>query len=190
MSNISKNFRESIKKNRKRKYLITGILLCISIFLFFSLDIKSIDEAKKSVNDRGGEEIDVSMEILCHTLAKNDKANLVKLEKRILVPDDGILMKRKKFSMKKGETAFDLVKKATLQDDIHIEYVYDKIYRNYYVKGIGNLYEKDGGKESGWQYYVNKSYINYGASSYKLKDGDCISWIYTCNGGRDIEFEN
>ena len=33
---------------------------------------------------------------------------------------------------------------------------------------------------------VNGVFPNYGASSYKPKDGDKIEWVYTCNLGDDV----
>lgn len=47
-----------------------------------------------------------------------------------------------------------------------------------YVKGIGDLYEKQYGSGSGWMYKVNDSSPNIGAGSYKLKDGDHVLWYY------------
>ena len=55
-----------------------------------------------------------------------------------------------------------------------------------YIQSIDNLYEFDGGKDSGWMYSVNGVYPNYGCGSYKVKASDVIKWRYTCNLGRDI----
>lgn len=48
-----------------------------------------------------------------------------------------------------------------------------------YVRGIGGLKEFDYGGNSGWLYMVNGVKPNYGAYSYKLKDGDSVKWYYT-----------
>ena len=61
-----------------------------------------------------------------------------------------------------------------------------KFTTGYYVEGINQLYEFDCGKNSGWMYSVNGEFPNYGASSYKPKDGDKIEWKYTCNLGSDV----
>jgi hypothetical protein len=55
-------------------------------------------------------------------------------------------------------------------------------YGSYYVEGIGNLYEFDCGRQSGWVYTLNGASSNYGCSSYVLKDGEHIEWSYTCKG--------
>ena len=48
-----------------------------------------------------------------------------------------------------------------------------------YVRGIGGLKEFDYGGNSGWLYMVNSIKPSYGASSYKLNDGDTVKWYYT-----------
>ena len=55
-----------------------------------------------------------------------------------------------------------------------------------YIEGIGNLYEFDCGAESGWMYAVNGWFPNYGCSQYALQDGDTVTWVYTCDLGRDV----
>ncbi len=35
-------------------------------------------------------------------------------------------------------------------------------------------------------YQVNGEFPNYGCSKYKLKDGDRIAWVYTCDLGKDV----
>ena len=35
-------------------------------------------------------------------------------------------------------------------------------------------------------YKVNGWFPNYGCSSYYLKDGDVIEWVYTCDLGKDV----
>ena len=59
---------------------------------------------------------------------------------------------------------------------------YTAMYKSYYVKGIGHIYEKQAGDMSGWIYKVNGLSPNMGASSYKLSEGDTITWAYTCDG--------
>ena len=57
---------------------------------------------------------------------------------------------------------------------------------NTYIEGINNLYEFDGGSNSGWMYSVNGVYPNYGVGSYKVKSSDVIKFNYTCNLGADL----
>jgi hypothetical protein len=85
-----------------------------------------------------------------------------------------------------GESVFELLKRETRAHGIHMAFRNSVIYNSAYVEAIHNLYEFDGGSESGWMYSVNGWFPNYGASQYKLKDGDVIKWRYTRALGRDI----
>ena len=81
---------------------------------------------------------------------------------------------------------FDILKKICGEKNIQLSSKYTPLYKSYYVEGINQLYEFDCGKNSGWMYSVNGEFPNYGASSYKPKDGDKIEWKYTCNLGSDV----
>ena len=67
-----------------------------------------------------------------------------------------------------------------------MEASYTAMYESYYVEGINHLYEFDGGELSGWMYKVNGQFPNYGCSSYTVKAGDVIVWLYTCDLGKDV----
>ena len=59
-------------------------------------------------------------------------------------------------------------------------------YNSAYIEGIGNIYEFDCGELSGWLYKVNGNFPSYGCSRYKLKPGDKVEWVYTCDLGNDV----
>lgn len=185
---MDREFKRTIRNKKIRRFSIIAMIIAFAVFSLWKMEIRSVDDLKKWATGKGGE-ITAYIDINCSTLWENDKAKLVDKGKAHLIPKNGEILKLKKYSVKNGDTAFDLLKKATLEKEIHVDYKYTKAYDSYYVKGINNLYEFDGGKLSGWQYYVNGKYVNYGASSYELKDGDKIYWVYTCNNGKDIKFE-
>ena len=85
---------------------------------------------------------------------------------------------------KKGDTVFDILVKVTRKKGIHMEYRGSG--SNTYIEGINNLYEFDGGSNSGWMYSVNGVYPNYGVGAYKVKSSDVIKFNYTCNLGADL----
>ena len=147
----------------------------------------SSSEAKtKPVADKTKEEkkARVSMTINCQSINENiDKFNKDKLQ---LLPKNGILYSQANLEIKEGETAFDLLLREMKAAGIHLDFEYNPIYKSHYVKGINNIYEFDCGELSGWTYRVNGQIPNYGASSYKLKDGDKLEWIYTTNISKDI----
>lgn len=49
---------------------------------------------------------------------------------------------------------------------------------DYYVSGIGGLYEKQHGSGSGWMYSVNGVTPMKAAINYTLKDSDSVVWYY------------
>ena len=90
-------------------------------------------------------------------------------------------------SFSQGETVYNVLSRTCKKARIQLEVSYSGGYGSYYVEGIGNLYEFDCGRQSGWIYTVNGKDPNYGCSSYQLKNGDHIEWSYTCKGlGSDV----
>lgn len=83
-----------------------------------------------------------------------------------------------------GDTVFDILKTACKLNEIQFEY--EGSGNSVYISGIDYLYEFDCGDLSGWEYSVNGEFPSVGCNAYKLKDGDEISWLYTCNLGADI----
>jgi hypothetical protein len=79
-------------------------------------------------------------------------------------------------TFKENDTVLDILKKATRDARIHMEYTGAGLTS--YVKGIDNIYEFDKGPESGWIYSVNGEEIQQSAGTYKPADGDIIIWTY------------
>ncbi|ACV62816.1 Ig domain protein group 2 domain protein [Desulfofarcimen acetoxidans DSM 771] len=73
-----------------------------------------------------------------------------------------------------------------------------------YLSGIGPVISEDGsrtvdklsefssGNKSGWMVTLNDWFINAGANTFMVKDGDIIEWCYTCDLGADLgaDFNN
>ena len=100
------------------------------------------------------------------------------------LPSNGIILQNMKVEFNEGDTVFDILVKVTLKKGIHMEYRGSG--SNTYIEGINNLYEFDGGSNSGWMYSVNGVYPNYGVGAYKVKSSDVIKFNYTCNLGADL----
>ena len=62
-------------------------------------------------------------------------------------------------------------------------------YGSVYIQGIHYLYEFSCGPLSGWMYRVDGEFPNFGCSKYRLKDGQVIEWVYTCDLGKDVGCE-
>ena len=123
--------------------------------------------------------------IRCDTILNN--MDDLDPEKAPYVPENGVILWKKKIEFTDGESVFDALKKACNKYGVQIEYSYTPMYESYYIEGLNHLYEFDCGPESGWMYKVNGWFPNYGCSSYKLKKDDEIVWCYTCKGlGADV----
>ena len=103
-----------------------------------------------------------------------------------MVPSDGVVLSTRTAVFLPGESVFDVLKRTTYGAKVHIDFSEVPAYGGAYIKGIGNIYELDCGQLSGWMYKVNGAFPNYGCSSYQLRQGDVVEFLYTCDLGRDI----
>lgn len=79
--------------------------------------------------------------------------------------------------VEEGQSVFDALKLLTDKQGLSLSTSgFGSII---YVKGINGINEFDHGSTSGWLYHVNGTQPKIGAGSYKVKDGDCIEWLYT-----------
>lgn len=125
-----------------------------------------------------------TISISCATILNN--MDMLNKSKKDIVPADGWILKPVTVTYSEGESVFDVLQRIVQQNGIHMESSYTPMYGSIYVEGIYNLYEFDCGELSGWMYSVNGVFPNYGCSSYILKDGDVICWVYTCDLGYDV----
>ncbi|MGN1122552.1 MAG: DUF4430 domain-containing protein, partial [Eubacteriales bacterium] len=107
-------------------------------------------------------------------------------EKAELVPADGVLFAEQTVTFYDGESVFNLLVREMKKNRIHLEFENTPLYRSAYIEGIGNLYEYDCGELSGWLYRVNGWFPNYGCSRYRLREGDRVEFVYTCDLGADV----
>lgn len=125
-----------------------------------------------------------TMSVRCDTILNNMSA--LNPEKTELIPKDGIIFPQQEVVFYEGESVFNLLKREMKKNKIHMEFVNTPIYNSAYIEGIANIYEYDCGELSGWMYKVNGWFPNYGCSRYKLKNGDVVEWLYTCDLGVDL----
>ena len=125
-----------------------------------------------------------TLSVRCDTLLRN--MDSLDSEKRELVPENGVIFPETTVVFYEGESVFNLLKREMKQNKIHMEFRNTPIYKSAYIEGIGNIYEFDCGELSGWMYKVNGVFPNYGCSSYTLKKGDKVEWLYTCDLGADV----
>ena len=97
-----------------------------------------------------------------------------------LIPANGYLIQNYSVTFQAGDTVYSALKKACKENNIALDV--DLSWTGY-VKGIGNVYEKDLGSNSGWLYSVNGRYPNVGVNGYKLSSGDRVAFRYSCQRG-------
>ena len=143
----------------------------VLILIFSGCSIKSPDDYYNKIENG---ELTATVSINCRTAVDYESS---KREKAEILSDC-------KVNFKDGDTVYDALKNACKQNKIQFEYSGngDSIY----IEGIDYLYEFDCGELSGWKYSVNGVFPNKGCNVYKLKDGDEVDWLYTCDLGEDI----
>lgn len=151
-----------------KRILIFPILL---IFLLSACSIKVPDDYYKK--DTSGK-YTAFISINCETAVKYKGSKRKKAD----------ILNKYKVGFDKGDTVFTALKKACKNNKIQFEY--SGSGDSLYIEGIDYLYEFDCGDLSGWEYSVNGEFPSVGCGVYKLKDGDVISWRYTCDLGADI----
>ncbi len=126
-----------------------------------------------------------SLTVRCDTILNNIEN--VAPEKIQLIPENGAFLDDVELEFSEGDTVFDVLEKEMKNRKMHFEFSNALMYDSVYIEGIGNLYEFDAGGLSGWIYRVNGKVPTVGCSQYKLKNGDKIEVLYTCNMGRDLK---
>ncbi|HIW48724.1 MAG TPA: DUF4430 domain-containing protein [Firmicutes bacterium] len=159
---------------KRMKRYVFGIALLVGASLFSGCS--SQQEAPEAVCTIG---------VSCETLLGKEEA--LPEEKRELVPEDGWLLPKEEITFTEGETAFEALQEALKEAEIPMEFEEMPAYDTVYIEGIGNLYEQDGGPESGWMYLVNGDFPDTGADGYQLQEGDEVIWVYSLEMGADIE---
>ncbi len=171
-------------KSKHNRVILTVIVLALFAAAFFiGFRIMGPDAGKDGAGDKGGDGT-VTISIDCKSLAE-DPSKLTKPELKKYIPDDGVILPETKYDFKDGQNVYDALEAVCLANDIQIESSEDAVYKSRYIEGINYLYEKDGGKMSGWLFSVNGDVPNYGASKVKLKDGDVIRWFFTVDYAED-----
>lgn len=109
--------------------------------------------------------ITVTISVECKTLLAKNPELAAKLS------NNGIMLAPLSIKLKSGATPYDALKTGDI-----------KFAGKYYISSIGGLSEFDVGPKSGWIYSVNGKFPPVGVTSYKLKDGDSITFHYTVTG--------
>ena len=124
-----------------------------------------------------------AMSITCHKILEN--RDLFDDSKKAFLPSNGVMLKRTKFVFYNGETVFDVLKRVSKSKE-YVKKIPITHRGGTYIETINHIGEFDCGPASGWVFKVNGVKSDKGCNEYKVKNGDIIEWIYTCDVGNDI----
>lgn len=175
----------------KKDILIAFSVVLLLAVLIMGTNFQTVDEYYLThIDDITAESETVTISIRCDSVLDHYDQLDKSLQSEEYVPSDGVILAKTEYVLRDGDTVFDVLYRAVRSNKIQFEYQgADKNpFGSVYVQGIHYLYELSCGKASGWNYRVNGEFPNYGCSKYKLKDGDAIEWVYTCNLGQDVGY--
>lgn len=156
--------------------IVLVTLLAASAVWLIRIQTKE-DYRRQEPEDYGRNRITVSVEIRCDTVAGRQD----------YLPADGVIMAETEVLVSEDASAFDALREAARIYEIPIEYEGTAAGDEFaYIEGIAYLYEYDFGELSGWIFLVNGEAPDVGCGSYRVVEGDKISWYYTTELGRDI----
>ncbi|MDD6193479.1 MAG: DUF4430 domain-containing protein [Lachnospiraceae bacterium] len=123
-------------------------------------------------------QITCSITIVCDAISGNGKLTAAGHPELEAYAANPTILGTTFYTVQEGTTAFDILQQACNANGIALDAVYSQAYGTSYVKAINYLYEFSAGVGSGWMYQVNGVSPNIGASSYKLSEGDVVTWYY------------
>jgi hypothetical protein len=173
----------------KKDILIIFVLFIIGALLIGGTEIQSVDEYYLThIDDIKPDSKTVTVSIRCDNVLNNYDDLDPALKTGDYIPSDGIILPPTEYVLRDGDTVFDILNRVVRRNRIQMEYqgADENSYGSVYIQGINYLYEFSCGPLSGWMYRVDGEFPNYGCSKYKLKDGQVIEWIYTCDLGADV----
>lgn len=159
------------KKCTKGRLLVIAGITAAAIFLLFTVRIQIPDTAPEPWATG---KLAATLSIRCDSILEKTPGSHI--------PKDGVFLAETEVPVQEGDSVLDLLKRILQKEKIPAEYG-----ANGYIKGIGNLYEMQFGVLSGWLYRVNGAFASGSAEDYLVSAGDRIEWIYSCDGGKDIE---
>lgn len=169
---------ELLKKSRKKKRRKVAILLILTVFaVMAAVTVKLRTERDVTPHPAGKAAGRATISIQCKELV-NDFSKLKNKNLKKYIPKDGMILKKTMIDIKKGTTAYDVLKQACGENGIAFIKEQKAGYSGVYIKSLGHLAEFDAGKKSGWMYSVNGKHPNLSCSQYKVKNRDKILWHY------------
>ncbi len=162
-----------MKKTNSKKLLTLAVVLVVAVAIAVVVVL----------TQSGGNEPEAAGQCTFSITCTGMVEGLDKLDENVaaLVPEDGLLLPETETDFYDGETAFDVLKRLTEDNDIQMEY--SGSGETAYIEGLGNIYEGDAGGYSGWMYLVNGDFAPVGCGAYTMQDGDQVEFQFYCDFG-------
>ena len=161
-------------KRNYKNFLFVAVIAALLLCVVLLTDIRSADSYYGTdAQERSDIAGTVTLTIRCDSAVGKVSSEHI--------PADGVVLEAAGFTFCEGDTVYDLLIAAARKYGIHVE---SNGMR--YIEGISYLYEYDCGDLSGWMYRVNGEIPSVGCGEYRLRDGDCVEWLYTCELGNDL----
>lgn len=170
---------------------VFGIALILAV-LINGTHIETVEEYYLiHIDDITPESETVTLSIRCDTVLQNYGDLPPSLRDEEFVPPDGVILPPTEYVLREGDSVFDVLLRAARHERIQMEFqgANKSPFGSVYIQGINYLYEFSLGPLSGWMYRVDGEFPRYGCSEYKLRDGQNVEWVYTCDLGRDVGAE-
>ena len=132
--------------------------------------------------DNDNQMINVSISIDCKTILNNMDKISDGYKFNINIPSSGIILPNTVYKVKKNTTVLELLRQINGEKELKL------VANSGYVSSIKDIPQFCVGEKSGWIYSVNGKYVNVGAGGKKLKDGDAVKWMFTCDYGKDLSW--
>lgn len=168
---------------KKDILVLFAVILALAVFLGGS-EIQSVEEYYLiHIDDIKADSQTVFISIDCSDVLEHpEKLDPVLWD---YIPENGVILEKTEYVLRPGDTVFDLLKRTVKANHIQMEYqgADRTAYGSVYIQGINYIYEFSCGSQSGWTFRVNGAYPDYGASAFRLSEGDWVEWVYTCSLG-------
>jgi len=96
------------------------------------------------------------------------------------LPRDGFILPVRKIRIERRTTVLSLSESELEREEIPLS-----VREDGFIAGIGGLYDRAIGAQSGWIFFVNGAFATRGAGATVIRASDVIEWRYTARFGDD-----
>jgi|GEM_PF-632530 len=108
------------------------------------------------------------------------RSNALSQNIRYTLPKDGYILPARKIRIERRTTVLSLSESELEREEIPFS-----VRENGFIAGIGGLYDRAIGAQSGWIFFVNGAFATRGAGATVIRASDVIEWRYTARFGDD-----